>query len=151
MIVTFVGHADIVVSEKTKKQIRDFLTEIIHSETNLLFYCGGYGFFDSFCAGVCRELKALNNNVKTAFITPYMTLEYQQKNKLLLENGSYDYIIYPPIEKTPLKFAISKRNEWMIQESDLVVAFVERTYGGAYKSLLYAKRKQKKIVNFAKE
>ena len=62
----------------------------------------------------------------------------------------YDSIVYPPLEKTPLKFAISKRNEWMIDQSDFVIAYVEHSFGGAYQSLKYAHRKGKRIVNLAK-
>ena len=65
----------------------------------------------------------------------------------MINSGLYDDSIFPPIEKTPLKFAISKRNEWMIKNSDLIIAYVNHTYGGAYKSLSTAIRMKKKILN----
>lgn len=61
----------------------------------------------------------------------------------------YDSIIYPPIENTPPKFAIIKRNEWMVNKSDLIIAYVNRSYGGAYKSFAYAEKKKKTIINLA--
>ena len=63
--------------------------------------------------------------------------------------GLYDSIVYPPIEKTPPRFAISKRNEWMISKADLVIAYVSRTYGGAYQTLQFARRKKKRVINLA--
>ena len=149
MIITFIGHADVIISEKTKKEIKNYLTNVILDRDDILFYCGGYGCFDSFCAALCQELKQINRFIKVVFITPYITLEYQKRIKDVIESGNYDYSLYPPIEKTPYRFAISKRNEWMINESDLIVAYVKRTYGGAYKSILYARRKKKQIMNFA--
>lgn len=44
------------------------------------------------------------------------------------------------IEKTPPKFAIIKRNEWMIDKSDFLIAYVEHNWGGAYRTLEYAKK-----------
>ena len=57
------------------------------------------------------------------------------------------YNVYPPIEKTPPRFAISKRNEWMMANADLIIAYVNHTYGGAYKSLGIAVQRKKKIIN----
>jgi len=61
--------------------------------------------------------------------------------------GLCDTSIYPHIENVPPKFAISKRNEWMMISADLIIAYVNRSYGGAYKSLQVAKRRKKKIIN----
>ena len=35
----------------------------------------------------------------------------------------------------------------MIENSDLIIAYVNNNYGGAYKSLRYAMRKNRKIIN----
>ena len=59
----------------------------------------------------------------------------------------YDESLYPPLENVLPKFAISKRNEWMITNADLIIAYVNHSYGGAYKTLKIAKRRKKKIVN----
>ena len=66
-------------------------------------------------------------------------LEYKEKQ--------YDAILYPEIEDKPPKFAISKRNEWMMERANLIIAYVNRSYGGAYQSLQLAKRKKKRIIN----
>ena len=61
--------------------------------------------------------------------------------------GFCDTSIYPPIEQVPPRFAISKRNEWMMANADLIIAYVNHEYGGAYQSLRVAKRRKKKIIN----
>ena len=66
-----------------------------------------------------------------------------------MEKDKYDEIIYPEIENKPLRFAISYRNQWMMQKADIVIAFVEHDWGGAYKTYQYAKRKGKRIFNLA--
>ena len=124
--------------------------EKIDLEEKTLFYCGGYGDFDRLSAEVCRSIKDSNPNCETVFITPYITEPQQEKIKFLIDSGLYDSAIYPPLENVPLKFAIVKRNEWIIDESDIIIAYVNHTHGGAYKALEYARRKKKFIVNLAK-
>lgn len=58
----------------------------------------------------------------------------------------FDDIIYPPIENVPYKYAIIRRNEWMIDVADFVIAYVKYSWGGAARSLEYAKRKKKNII-----
>lgn len=58
----------------------------------------------------------------------------------------YDDTTYPPLEGVPLKFAISKRNEWMVDQADVVVAYVQHSWGGAAATLRYAESKHKRII-----
>ena len=58
-----------------------------------------------------------------------------------------DDILYPELEQTPLKFAISKRNEWMVKQADYVFAYVNTHYGGAYNALLYTAKHNKPYMN----
>ena len=60
---------------------------------------------------------------------------------------TYDLIIYPELEKIPQKYAILRRNQWMVSHADFVVGYVKTHYGGAYKALLYAKKHHKPIIN----
>ena len=45
------------------------------------------------------------------------------------------------------RYAISKRNQWMVDKSDLVIAHVDHDWGGAAKTLEYAIRKKKSYIN----
>ena len=110
------------------------------------FDCGGYGGFDELCASVCRALKE-QIDAEIVYITPYLSENQQKKIDDLIKLNLYDYSLYPSIESTPPKFAITKRNEWIINEADLIIAYVGHNYGGAYKSLTYAKKKKKTIIN----
>lgn len=150
MIITFIGHSSLVLEKAMSKKIKStILAEAVAAES-VSFYLGGYGSFDEHCAGICREIKKDLPNCEVVFVTPYITESAQERMKNLVDMKLYDSTIYPPIEKTPPRFAISKRNEWMISEADLVIAYVSRSFGGAYKSLKYAERKKKRIINFAR-
>lgn len=47
---------------------------------------------------------------------------------------------------TPPKFAISKRNRWMIEHSDIVVTYVKYHFGGAAQWKVLAEKKGKKSL-----
>ena len=93
---------------------------------SLQFYLGGYGDFDRLCLSVLRELKKEFSNIELLFITPYLDKNY---SKLEFAKDYYDAIIFPPIENVPRKFAILKRNEWMVNSADLVIAYVTYSLG----------------------
>ena len=78
---------------------------------------------------------------------------YIRETVFLQEQGfekEYDEILYPEIESVPLKFAISKRNEWMVNNADYVIGYVQTHYGGAYNTLLYAHKHKKPYTNLYK-
>ena len=147
MIITFFGHSSLQNVVGLAEKIEETILKNISPFEKTAFYCGGYGDFDKLCAKVCRSITKTNSNCELIFITPYITSSQQEKIKDFISLGLYDDVIYPPLEKVPYKFAISRRNEWMVEQSDLIIAYVENSYGGAYKALEYAYRKKKKIIN----
>lgn len=149
MIITFIGHRFVYEYDKLCDMVEKCILKNAEHENSISFYCGGYGSFDNLCAKVCSKIKQKLKNCEIVFVTPYITISYQKNTELLLKEKIYTSVIYPPLEKTPAKFAIVKRNRWMIEEADLVIAYVNKTFGGAYSSLSYAKRKNKRIINLA--
>ncbi len=147
MTITFIGHSSISSSEKIKNIVKHLIRKNAFSHNKIICYLGGRGDFDELCATACRELKKERGDIELIYVTPYISLSEQSKIRYNEEQGLYDSSIYPPIESTPPRFAISKRNEWMILNSDLVIAYVIRSYGGAYKSLQVAKKRNKRIIN----
>ena len=148
MIVTFCGHAHFSKSEEYEQKILSFLEEKVGDQPADM-YLGGYGDFDSFAYDCCKKYKETHPNVLLLFITPYMTVEYQQ-NHLEYQKTRYDDIIYPEIEDKLPRFAISYRNKWMVEKADYVVAYVDHDWGGAYTTYKHAKRKGKFIFNLGK-
>ena len=149
MIITFCGHSSLYGCGELSEKIEKTIIQNIDKEKTTVFYCGGYGDFDNLCAKICRTVKAKQIDCEVVFVTPYITQSQQNKMKDMIGFGEYDSILYPPLENIPNRYAITKRNEWMINESDLVIAYVEHRFGGAYKTLEYARRKKKRIINLA--
>jgi uncharacterized phage-like protein YoqJ len=131
-------------SDEEKEKLKQLLIKEIRKNPTYKFYLGGYGDFDSLCLLTLRELKTDFPDIELLFITPYLDNNY---SKLQLAKYYYDDVIFPPIENVPRKFAILKRNEWMVDSADLVIAYVKYSWGGAAKTLEYAKRKKVPIIN----
>lgn len=137
MRITFCGHKDVIGSERVEKWLRQVCTDLIEQGATE-FYLGGYGHFDFMCASVLRDLKKAYPNIRLILVLPYL-------NSTMMTDR-YDETVYPPLESVPKRFAISRRNEWMVRESDIVVAYVIRGFGGAATTLDYARRKKKTII-----
>ena len=147
MIIAFSGHSVVLFRDKIKQTVKEQIRNYAVKGEKIICYLGGYGDFDNICARACKELKEECPHIELVYITPYISLSEQAKIKAMQESGEYDSSIYPPIENVPPKFAISKRNEWMMASADLIIAYVEHNFGGAYKALKFAERKKKKIIN----
>ena len=146
MIITFCGHSNCLFSDEEKEKLKQLLIKEIRKNPTCKFYLGGYGDFDSLCLRTLRELKKEFQSIELIFITPYIDKNY---SKLEFAKYHYDDIIFPPLENVPRKFAILKRNEWMVDSAKLVIAYVKYSWGGAAKTLEYAKRKKVTIINIA--
>ena len=147
MVISFFGHSSLYNCNDLFERVKKGITENISVDDNVVFLCGGYGDFDDLCARVCRLIKEERENCEIVFVTPYIIVGQQEKIKNRMSLELYDSIVYPPLEKTPLKFAISKRNEWMIDQADVVVSCITHGWGGAAATLRYAQRKKKRIIS----
>ena len=106
------------------------------------FLLGGYGAFDELCDDVLCDPKHQYCHIRLVLVLPYL-------NRAIPTAG-YDATVYPPLESVPRRYAILRRNEWMIQHSDVVVAYVIHDWGGAARTLEYARRKKNLILQYGK-
>lgn len=144
MIVTFCGHRDVFFQNGEEKRLEEELRKVLKESPDAIFYLGDYGRFDGLCNNTLRQLQKEYPRLRRVFVTPYLEPEYAH---FQYANDYYDEVLYPFTDKVVKRFAISKRNQWMVNEADLVIAYVDHDYGGAAKTFEYAVRKKKKYVN----
>ncbi len=144
MIITFFGHSSYSYSEEDEKRLLN-LIEAVAKDKPLNFYLGGYGNFDSLAKKCAKTYKKTHMNAKIIFVTPYLNKWLDDRREYF--EKEYDEILYPELEHTPLKYAISKRNEWMIRQADYIITYVKTHFGGAYNALLYAAKHNKPYTN----
>ena len=110
-----------------------------------IFYTGAMGRFDEMYSSEVRALKKDYPNIKLICVMPYMTNEINTQGDYLYT--LYDDILIPTeLADVHYKAAITKRNQWIIQRSDLVIVYTKRNYGGAYNAKRYAERMNKEII-----
>ena len=139
MIVTFCGHSKIYQTCEISKWLDIILPSLIEGGA-ATFYLGGYGDFDSLAAAAVRRQKATYPSIEAVLVLAYLNRE--------IDISRYDRTTYPPLETVPPRYAILKRNEWMVCKSDVVISGVAHGWGGPAKTLDYAKRRGKVIVQF---
>lgn len=136
MIITFCGHRDF--------QGNSILKERLTNE--LLVHAGGFDYFAAHCV---KEAQTKAKNIRNCLVIPYLSVSFQERIKEY--NGFFDEVIYPALENVPPKYAIIRRNEWMVDRADLLIAYITHGWGGAALTYHYAKRKGIPTVNLTEK
>ena len=144
MIISFFGHTDYIPTKEDEERLLQLINSLV-KDAQVDFYFGSYGNFDSFAYKCAKKYKETHPSAQLIMICPYIDRWLELRRELFLE--MYDATIYPEIEKTPPKYAIAARNKWMVDNSDYIISYVWKQWGGAYKTLLYAHKQNKPYVN----
>lgn len=138
---TFFGHRD--APSNIAHYLRAAIIDLIENRGVDLFYVGNQGAFDRTAIRVLRGLKEAYPQIQY-----YVVLAYVPQNKERLGLEDSDSTLYPEcLDKTPPKYAIIKRNRWMIERADFVITYVTHITGGAADFKALAERKGKTVIN----
>ncbi len=141
MICTFFGHRD--TPQNIQSLLRTVIIDLIENKNVNLFYIGHNGSFDFMAKNALKTLKLIYPHIKYFVVLAYMP---NPKNNSI--NIDYSDTIYPEgLENIPPKYAIVKRNQWMISQSDYVITYVKYTSGGALKFKELAEKQKKTVLN----
>lgn len=138
MKCTFFGHSDAPqsIEPALRKTIADLIENLGVSE----FLVGDSGNFDRLAKKVLQGLKQTYPQIEY-----YVVLTALPTDK---SRCSYEETLFPEeLECVLPKFAIIKRNQWMIEQSDIVVTYVIHSFGGAAKFRSLAEKKGKMIID----
>ena len=135
----FIGHADTPFELRSK--LKETITDLI-SQGTLNFYVGNNGNFDLLVQEVLTDMikegQPINLNV---------VLSYHNEEVIRAEQK---FSLYPDgLENTPLRYAISKRNDLLIKNSHILVTYVKHRFSNSHKWVDKAKKKGLKIINLA--
>jgi len=139
---TFFGHKDCL--HTVEDALISTLTGLIESGQVNKFYIGNNGGYDAAVAKILMKLKKNYPQIQCTLV-----LAYLPKNE---DTGSFYFemdSVYPEECGTaPRKFAIDRRNHWMLKKCDYVVTYVERC-GGAAKFKNIAQKMGKRVIELA--
>ena len=135
----FFGHRE--VTHNIRPKLTAIIEKLIAEEGVTEFYVGNQGQFDSMVYSVLKELKAKYPHIRYTVVLAYMPDEH------IKELYGEDTLFPDGMENVPKKFAISKRNDWMIQQSGVAVCYVHKITGGAAKFRDKAGKKGLRIID----
>ena len=141
--VSFIGHR--IIYTDIEHQLEEAVRELASTFDFVEFYVGKNGDFDTSAASA---VKRIQNAFGKERISLTLVLPYNMKDESLFFDF-YDEVIIPVSPKTHFKKAITERNQWMVSNTDILIAYVNKESGGAYKALKYAEMMNKKIINLA--
>lgn len=140
------GHRDFSAHYELEEKLYPILKRIIYEQEYVEFYIGRNGEFDVFTASIIKRAQRMFGCGNSCII---LVLPYPERN-VEYYAGYYDDVVIPEcLSGTHPKGAITKRNRWMIEQSDLLLCYVERRKGGAYEALRYAEKLGKSVINIA--
>lgn len=136
---TFFGHRDCPDSIRSK--LRSVLVDLIENQQADTFYVGRQGSFDALVYATLRELSAKYPHIRYAVVLERLSGK---------STDDFTETLFPEaIENVPPRFAIDRRNNWMLQQADFVVVYVTHAWGGAAKFAKKAEKQGKTVINLA--
>lgn len=126
--VSLIGHREVENFRSVEEQLEDIIKIYLEEKEYVEFYIGRNGEFDTLAASVIK--RAQNDygqsNSSLILVIPYSLANIEDMEKY------YDEVYYPcELYDVHYKSAITKRNEWFVKNSDVLIANVTRDYGGA--------------------
>lgn len=146
--VSFIGHRQIDRFRFVEKQLDRIISDLLNRKEYVEFYVGRNGDFDMMVASAVKRGQKAYGAANSSLI---LVLPYSVADMEMLEQF-YDEIWLPEeLYKVHYKSVITKRNEWFVKNSDLLVAYVEKDSGGAAYCLKQAQKEGVLIKNIALE
>lgn len=145
--VSLFGHREILDLRRLNDNLFPIIKELMQAKAYVSFLIGRSGEFDKYAASLIKrkqkEIGKENNDI--TLVLPYTVADIKYYEEY------YDSIIIPEsVYGVHPKSAITLKNRWMIEQSDLVIVYVEHDSGGAHTAMKYAERLNKKIINIYK-
>lgn len=127
---TFFGHRD--CPESIRASLIKEIERLICDQQVESFYVGTQGSFDRMAYSALKKLCNKYSNIKV-----YRVLAYMPQNDAVSKDNAEgeDTILPEGIERVHPRYAIVWRNNWMIDRSEYVIAYITHPTGGAYRAV----------------
>ena len=141
MTVTFFGHRD--APEDILPRLKEIIAGLIEKEGTISFLVGNEGAFDSMVSRSLIELSEVYPQIRYSVVLAYLP-------KATATEKPIHPTVYPEgLETVPPRFAISKRNLWMLNQAETIIVFVTVPMGNSFRLMKQAKAKRKTVINIA--
>ena len=142
----FFGHKD--ADSSISSRLREAIVKLICEQGVNEFLVGNNGRFDYIVYSVLKEIKAEYPNITCSVVLAYLPGEKQEYENYYTEEETF---LPDGIEIGPARFAIDRRNKWMVEQADYVITHVTNSWGGAAKFKELAEKKGKPVINIERK
>lgn len=138
----FFGHKD--ADSSISPRLREAITKLMLEQGVTDFLVGNNGKFDYIVYKTLKDIKQEYPDITYSVVLAYLPGEkteyenYYAEEETLLPDG---------IEVGPARFAIDRRNKWMVEQADYVITHITHSWGGAAKFKELAEKKGKIVIN----
>lgn len=139
MICTFFGHRD--APSTITSALKSTIMHLIQAQNVKTFYVGNNGRFDLLVQAILKDISA-QTNIRYSIIISHI-------NEQALSDAQNATVFPEGLETVPPKYAIAKRNAWLIENSSMVIAYAIHTHSNCHSWIEKAKRKGLQIINLA--
>ena len=138
-ICTFFGHSECYGLDVAA--LRNTIENLIKQGTTE-FLVGNHGQFDGMVFSCLQDLSKGYPEISYSVVLAYLPTNNQEYD---IYHG---HSFYPEGQEIGLaKFAIERRNRWMIEASDCCLCYINHTWGGAYKFARMARNCGLQVIN----
>ena len=142
----FIGHSECygISAEQVEPIIIDLINQGVY-----IFYSGGQGGFDRLCAGCVYRLKKKYPHIKLICALPckdqsnIWKKEQQDRYTKILKKADSVRCLYNSYNEN--KNCMLERNDYMLNNSSMVIALFNGRIGGTQSTLLKAERQGLKV------
>ncbi len=152
--VCFTGHRALAEMQTGKIFCR--LIEVIRDlaeEGYTVFLCGGALGFDTLAAEAVIEAKAADPRIELILVLPFPshTGSWEESDRRRYDRTAEyaDEIIYVSEHYTP--WCMHKRNRYIVDMSEVCVAYLTESSGGTYYTAEYARSRGLRVINTARD
>jgi len=156
MTVAFIGHRKIENTAELKEQLQKTIEEVMIREGADTFLFGSRSEFDKLCYEVVTKLKERYFHIRRVYVRAEYEVISESYNKFLL--SSYEETFYPDQVHGAGALSYIKRNQVMIDRSDLLIVYYNEHYkpktskkSGTKIAVEYAQRMTKRFINLYTE
>lgn len=140
MICALFGNSKLF--EDVEQILQQALCALIQEHSTVNFYVGTHGDFDSAALRVLKKLKG-----QYPFMDYTIILAYLPTKKDALSDSDASHSVFPQIlDSVPLRFAIDKRNRFMLEQADIILTYTRYSTGNTAKYKQLAVKKGKTVI-----
>lgn len=126
MVCCFIGHREIDENEALRHRVEAIVLELVTKRGVDTFLFGSKSRFNDLCYEIVSEMKEKYPHIKRIYVrSAFMDILEDYRNYLL---ERYEDTIYPDCVKGAKRASYIKRNQYMIQKSDICVFYYHENY-----------------------